>query len=510
MGSTKNKQSLKKENDVVQIRLLGHVEIENEKGKVTETGREYASSFRLMKYLLLHCRKDIPFAEVVETVFPGHLESNVRVYLNRARKELDPIGLGGKKGLLRFADGDFVLNPDYTLEVDTEQVDALVYQIEKCPLEDPTGLSLCMKALKLFRGPLFENTKDIPWAEEAREHYQSAFRIIAASTLERSKVLGVEDAIPLLARKAALIRPDDLALNEEILHHMEQVDQDGQRPWILRDGKLVWLEPDDKVQTNLAHSVSGRNFKSKTVGTEDKTVRVQLFGELRLKNYLGQLSEGNANTAHFQVLKYLLINPGKMHRYEEILKELSYNEQEEGAAATYIRVQVIRLRNELNSLGLAGEDGLILYNGGLVYFNPNYDIQTDAGQLIRLKEQIDACPVGDPKGLDLCIDALVLYSGALLEGTNDEPWLKEHRKYYQRVFCAICRSTLQRTVLLDDDRAIPLLCARAVANVPADEQLHDEITDYLIDAGLVDEFMHYSTQLVYTGKADWLEKQARS
>ena len=126
MGSTKNKQSLKKENDVVRIRLLGHVEIENEQGKVSETGREYASSFRLMKYLLLHCRKDISLAEAVETAFPGQSEQNVRVYLNRARKELDPIGLGGKKGFLLFKDGDFVLNPDYTLEVDTEQVDGLV------------------------------------------------------------------------------------------------------------------------------------------------------------------------------------------------------------------------------------------------------------------------------------------------------------------------------------------------------------------------------------------------
>ena len=76
MGTTNDKQSLKMENNVVRIRLLGHVEIENEQGKVSETGREYASSFRLMKYLLLHCRKDISLAEAVETAFPGQSEKN--------------------------------------------------------------------------------------------------------------------------------------------------------------------------------------------------------------------------------------------------------------------------------------------------------------------------------------------------------------------------------------------------------------------------------------------------
>ena len=511
MGTKKNTQSLRLENDVVRIRLLGHVEIENAAGSVIESGREYSSAFRLMKYLLLHCREEVHPSDVTQNVFPLQSVSNVRVYLNRARKELDAIGLGGKNGLLLFSDGKFVLNPDYTLQVDTEQVDGLVKQIGKCPIEDPEGLALCVKALKLFRGPLFENTKDIPWAEEARAHYLNVFGIIAASTLERSKAIGEDSAIPLLTRKAALIRPDDLALNDGILRYLEQVDKDRQWPWLLRDGKVIWLEPDEKVETNLAHSTSGQyHFKNKTTGTKDTTVRVKMFGALRLENYLGQLVEQNADLKHFLVLKYLLINPGKIFRYDEILKELSPNERKEDDVGSYIRVQLQRLRNELLPLGLSGDDGLILHNGGLVYINPNYEIQTDTGLFIRLKEQLDMCPMEDPKGLDLCMEALELYGGALLERTKDEPWLTEHRKYYQRIFSAICHSTMQRTILLKDDRAIPLFCSRAVTNAPADETLHNEIIDYFIDAGLTQELIHHVAQLTRNGKAQWLKKLARS
>lgn len=93
------------------------------------------------------------------------------------------------------------------------------------------------------------------------------------------------------------------------------------------------------------------------------------------------------------------------------------------------------------------------------------------------------------------MQALRLFRGPALEFTAPAPWLDGHRARWQQVFRELAGSTLARMRALDDDRAAELLCVRAAAILPEDEELNNNIIDFMMARDRQPELVRYLSHL---------------
>lgn len=236
--------------------------------------------------------------------------------------------------------------------------------------------------------------------------------------------------------------------------------------------------------------------------TAERSVHVRLFGALELENHLGCVTENRSRQSlSWLLLKYLLINPGREIDLDELVGTLwpPTEGNDEGAA----RVRLRRLREALAPLHLDGRNGLVLFSLGKFCLNPDYEVHSDEGELLRLLARIRISAPDEAEGRELCLRALELLRGEFLEYTGDAPWLWRYRDYYRREAAWLCRETLERCC---DREAMELLCRRAAALVPEDEELHRAIIGRLLDGRMEIELLRHITSLNRSGKALWLEE----
>ena len=106
-------------------------------------------------------------------------------------------------------------------------------------------------------------------------------------------------------------------------------------------------------------------------------------------------------------------------------------------------------------------------------------------------------------GLELCVRALGLMRGPLLEFSGDAAWLADRKRLWEKVFRDLAEHALDRMEALDDDRPAELLSLRAVSILPEDEALHTRIIDFLMDRDLQPELVRYLSYL--SRRARWLK-----
>jgi len=213
------------ENPAVSVRLFGYVELENEMGHFGEGGFDHPLSMELLKYLLAQPERRVDLAELLRWIWPankqgGEEQSAAILRLRRAREALRPLGLGGVYGLISFRDGVYSLNPAYTLQRDVDEFDVIMEQVTSCPVEDPAGLQLCVRALQLYRGPFLEHSGETKWLAPQRQRYQEAFLTLARSTLARIKQTGEHEALELLCQRAVAIAPEAEKLHRELINYL--------------------------------------------------------------------------------------------------------------------------------------------------------------------------------------------------------------------------------------------------------------------------------------------------
>ena len=235
----------------VYIRTFGSLELENSMGRVTESGaRKTSQPWLLLKYLLVNRDREVELDELLGTIWPDarsvKSESAVRVRLTRLRAALEPIGLGGKHGLIVHHLLKFSLNPDYVIRTDAEEFTTLLTQLKHIPPEDPCALILCVRALELFRGPYMQYTNEDFWFESIRKSYHEDFRTLALSTVDRINATGTDEALPLLGRRALVLAAHDLELHRAVLNCYSRFSRETERrhhaTQLMRSGVVAdWL-----------------------------------------------------------------------------------------------------------------------------------------------------------------------------------------------------------------------------------------------------------------------------
>ena len=218
----------------VRIKLFGNFEIENHLGRVAEDNPKRAAlSWLLLKYMVVNRGREVDLDELLGTIWPdergANAENAARVRLNRLRTFLKPLGLDGRRGLVLYHAQKYTLNPLYTIRTDAEEFMELMAALRSCPIDSPSGLELCKKALELFRGPYMKHAKKDFWFAGIQEAYDEEFNFLAFNTLERMEATGSDTLLPLLSQRALDILPDNLELHKQILNCFSQHNRETER-----------------------------------------------------------------------------------------------------------------------------------------------------------------------------------------------------------------------------------------------------------------------------------------
>jgi len=237
----------------VRVRLFGMLELENSFGRVEETRGRQPLSFLLLKYLLIEPGRPVSAEEVYDRVWPGERGEDARtgrVRLRRIREALEPMALGGIRGLILYRGGMYELNRDYPLEVDAERCGQVLDLLADMPPEREEGLALCGEALELLRGPYMAYTDPAvaPWVTPHRELYQRSFARLAPDALERMLTQERYELLTLLCGRAAEMLPEEEGLHRELIHtlvrqgrerelvrHITRLDRSGRAGWLRKE-----------------------------------------------------------------------------------------------------------------------------------------------------------------------------------------------------------------------------------------------------------------------------------
>ena len=498
-------RSSSKEN-MIHVRLFGTLELKNSSGEVLEERGKETFPFRFLKALLIEPTQELYLEKALPTSWTKDAtESDIlnaaRVYLHRAKNALRPLQLDSAGGFINYLNGKCSLNPTLTLHRDIDEFTALMQLIRECAPADPHGLQLCMDALELYRGPLLENTKDASWLDEHRSYYHAEFCRLAEETLSRSKALNMNDAIPLLCQRAIAITPDTELLHKDIMDYLSEQNMGRELmqhvQCLAHSGKADWLD------TKQAFGFLDPKLSQQTLNS--KYIHVKLFGNLEFSNQRGRMVEILApENIPLLMLKYLLLYPN-----QSLLPEVGvqmWPARKPGASTEGTVCQrVRRMGNALRPLYLNGKHGLLLEQNGTVSLNSAYTLERDVDLFAELMKQIGQTAASDPKGLRLCVKALALYDGPLLEYTQNAPWLEEHRRHYHTQFISLVHDTLNRIKTLNTEEGLLQLCHRAGTLLPEDQTLQEEILQYLSQRNHDLRIVGHIARLKATGKAEWMK-----
>lgn len=246
----------------------------------------------------------------------------------------------------------------------------------------------------------------------------------------------------------------------------------------------------------------------KRAAEEKHTVRISMFGPLRIENESGFVEENrHRQVEYWLLLKYLLVRPGVAVDEDELIRDIWATEAGQ-LEANSLRVRLNRLRASLAPLHLEKpREGLVNHYQWKFYINPTYDLVLDTDVFDALMGQIQETSADDPKGLELCEKALEIYRGKYFAQTPDYEWLQPHRANYRAAFEALARETLHRMIVLGNDKPLGLLCRRSALIVPEAEELHRSILRYLDDNNKELQKLRHEFQLSSVGGTgpDWLK-----
>lgn len=372
----------------VRVRLFGPLELENRWGCVSESLSRQSQSWLMLKYLLANPNRGVTLGELRENLWPDKSagdrgESVDRVRLYRLREELRSLRLDGQNGLVLFQATVCRLNPVCELEFDTETLSNLLARLREVPADDSAGLSLCAKALEVFRGPFLANTEPAPWLECHRAAYRHLFGELAWTVLERMDALGDHSLTDTLCRRAADIAPEEEDLCREIA------------AWLIRQKKKSALG-------RFVHClVSEHHVDLETEGSDlnqrldaalppaacQHEVNARLFGQVEVENQWGRAAENPSHPSFsWLLMKYLLVNAGREVPLEELLDTI-WPEKPNINTDYAANIRLRRLREALAPLNLHGRKGLVLFHNGLYGLNPDYTVRTDAEAVLALTKK---------------------------------------------------------------------------------------------------------------------------
>ena len=230
---------------------------------------------------------------------------------------------------------------------------------------------------------------------------------------------------------------------------------------------------------------------------DENVVTVTMFGKFTI-SYRGKtVSERVAPTENqsWQLIKYMLVNAGRVVTEEEIIQELGLAERASKAVNT-LRVRLSRSRDILGGLGLGdAKKGLILFGDGQFWLNEEYRIVTD-------REKIDQCYISlshqkAPRSEDLgkCIEGLTCFSGSFLENSKDSFWISKLRVHYDKVYLELLDFCMEAMAQTGDYSRADVVLNGVLCLKPWELDVHDRLLREVLKQNRIAEAATYYAKL---------------
>ena len=203
-------------------------------------------------------------------------------------------------------------------------------------------------------------------------------------------------------------------------------------------------------------------------------LHIHLFGGLCIKVGDRELARqaGRLSKPQELLTRLLLQREGPVSN-EQLMEDL-WGEDEVSNPAAALKNAVYSLRRSLRE-GDAKADLIITQNGRYLW-NPDIPVWVDAWEFEKLAAQ-GAAASGE-EAERLCRKALSLYTGDLLPGLSDRPWVFSYqlflRQRYQETVLGLCRQ-LGAAGTREGYEEILDLCNRAVLMLPLQEPLYIQL-----------------------------------
>lgn len=158
-------------------------------------------------------------------------------------------------------------------------------------------------------------------------------------------------------------------------------------------------------------------------------LEIRLLGNLEI-SHADSVSQLSLPLGCRRLLAYLLLKTGKMCGREELI-DVFWGDSTPQRARRCLNSAVWRLRRELESLGLNGNDTILSTDVGEIGFNWACDFWLDAQRFEQQLSSILRRPATDtePDEIERLERSLSLYRGELLEGLYDDWALVERERF---------------------------------------------------------------------------------
>ena len=169
-------EEIESDKDVV-INFLGALEFRTSKGIISERDLNSPKSSRVITYLLLNPRAAHPAFEIVDNIWPDASEKTdnlcnyIRGYIHTFRKSFSLIS---EKPLILTGANGYHINREFNIKTDLQQFD-LLWEKAQHTTSTSQKADLLKKAVKLYRGNVFETACDEHWIIGIVTHYKSRY-----------------------------------------------------------------------------------------------------------------------------------------------------------------------------------------------------------------------------------------------------------------------------------------------------------------------------------------------
>ncbi len=209
------------------------------------------------------------------------------------------------------------------------------------------------------------------------------------------------------------------------------------------------------------------------------------------------------DTLSWQLMKYLVANPGRRIDQEELMGVLWTPDGVKDSSFGTMRVRLHRLRESLKAVRLGNSrTGLVLYSSEKYAINPAYRVVTDVDRIFGLYMRAKNELLTVTERLDACKEALALFTGTFFESSVYAEWMERGRAESRELFRALATVTMSLAEAGNDLEALSILSDKVLVMGPEDTALGAGIIRLILSLMSGNEEKSFAVQPVLDGRVD--------
>lgn len=218
-----------------------------------------------------------------------------------------------------------------------------------------------------------------------------------------------------------------------------------------------------------------------------KAVEISMLGEFSVKYGEAKVSDKNERSGKkWSLLKYLIAHRDREISQNELI-ELFWAEGKSNNPAGALKTLLHRLRAALSALQLPESLELIVNYTGSYAINRDLissgELIIDAAEFERLIKQAALPDLSEEKQLGYYLEAIGIYKGDFLRGSDAESWVTPLAVYYRSVYSRAVHRAVDILYGKGEFGEAADICRKALDADNLDQKIHEMLIKSLVGAG---------------------------